>query len=185
MTKLIGIYAPYPLSGKGEVLKVFQEHGYQEITFARVVKETMMAFLIGLGVPEDIAYWHLYEEGKEEVIDILGITGGQLLSTFATKFVRNTINENIWLWRGLDDITEYLEDNPEPTGFISQDLRFFNEYEKCDITIRLVRKGVDSHTRAEESEGNLEDVPHTYYVENNGTLEELHDKIEDIIKEIG
>jgi len=182
----VGIYAPFPRSGKGEVLKTFVEQGYVELTFARVVKSTMKFFLMELGATEEEADWHLYDDGKEECIDVLDceMTGGQLLSTFATDYVRDTIHKRVWLDRTLQDAEEYLESNPPPKGFILQDQRFENEHYEVDVSIRLVREGVTSHTRSKKSEGNLEHLYHEYELTNNGTLDELKVKTLQIIKEI-
>ncbi len=188
----IGIYAPFPRSGKGEVLKTFVEAGYKELTFARVVKSTMKFFLMELGATEEQADWHLYDDGKEECIDVLDceMTGGQLLSTFATDYVRDTIDSSIWLNRAIQDGEEYIEyhqasqPNKPLKGFITQDLRFLNEHEACDVTIRLTRQGITSHTRSVKSEGNLENVKHDFQITNNGTLDDLQKQVLDIIKEI-
>jgi len=189
-TPLVGIYSPFPRSGKDEVKNVFLDAGYVEITFARVVKSTMKFFLMELGLTEEMAHWHLYDAGKEESIDILdnhgtgGMTGGQLLSTFATDYMRDMVDNRVWLERAIEDAKEYLLIIGEPKGFITSDLRFMNEYAECDITIRLTRKGVTEHSRSTKSEGNLENVPHDYQIVNNGSLDELKLAAHAVVMEI-
>lgn len=181
---IIAIYAPFPRSGKGEVAKTFVDNGYVELSFARTVKSTMLFFLMELGMSEEDARWYLYDDGKEEVIPLLGITGGQLLSTFATTFVRDTIDEDIWLNRTLQDADEYEQQHPDVKGFVVADQRFENEYDAGDISIRLFNPSVTSHIRSSNSEGNLEHVKHDYEILNSGTLEDLKTETERVIKDM-
>ena len=67
---------------------------------------------------------------------------------------------------------------------VVDDLRFPNEFEIFDVTIRVIRPNAPKHDRSKDSEGLLDDHTFDYIIENNGTKEDLIKLTNIIIQDI-
>jgi hypothetical protein len=161
---LVGIYSSQPQSGKSTVKAVFTEHGFIEESFATPVKESLLVVLRSLRVIEPKRY--LWGDWKHKVIPGLGVTGGYLMSTYATDYMRNSINKDVWR-NALESRLKFGK------SFVVDDLRFPNEYIIFDYTIRVIREDAPGHDRSDTSEGQLDDFSFDYIILNNGTTEDL------------
>lgn len=174
---IVGIYSPVPQSGKSTVSKLFVEAGFERLSFAEPVKQSLEPVLTGLQIPDYKEY--LYGSMKDEIIPVLGVTGGVLMSTYATNFMRNTIHPDTWL--------NILLNKVEPgKDYVVDDLRFPNEFAIFDITIKLYRPSriIKGHSREKSSEGQLDNLDFSYILVNDGTQDELKLRTESLIQKI-
>jgi len=118
------------------------------------------------------------------------ITPRLLLQLLGTDCCRNIINENIWVNALMVDyVGEYdlISDRTTYPNWIITDMRFPNEMEavkeRKGITIRVSRTGI--HTPKLEdlhpSETALDDAEFDYVIINNGTIEDLIEKVREIL----
>lgn len=162
---IVVIYSPNPQSGKTTVGSVLQEFGFTRLSLGDPVKQSLLVVLQGLGTvnPED----YLWGDKKDTIIPELGVTGGYLMSTYATDYMR-AICEDVWL--------NMLKPKLKPFTYID-DMRFENEYRHFDsigaIKIKLIRPNVSLNGRSGSSEGNLSHLPFDITLYNVGTIEDL------------
>lgn len=174
---IVGLYSPVPQSGKSTVANVFVEEGFELRSLAEPVKESLEVVLKGLGIPDYKEY--LYGSKKDKVIPGLYVTGGYLMSTYATIFMRDMIHEDTWL--------NILKKKIEPgKNYIVDDMRFPNEYHCFDVRIRLYRPSrlLEGHKRYKNSEGQLDNFSFEYTIMNDGTEDELVLRTQNVIKDL-
>ena len=172
---LIGIYSDVPQSGKSTITDYFVKRKMQRESFAESVKISLLSVLIDLGVenPKD----YLWGAKKASYIRQTQCTGGYLMSHYA-MFMRNTFGQDIWLNTTLNRMKKDV-------NYVIDDMRFPNEYGIFDYTVKVVRNGViKEHGRDETSEGQLSNKYFDYTIENNGTLQDLQDKVETLYYDI-
>ena len=109
-----------------------------------------------------------------------GLTVRQMLQKFATG-VRNEIGEDFWIQ------SLFRKFNPETDFWIITDLRYMNELSAIrkyeSIIIRIIRNDVEVSNH--QSENDLDFYTKwDYVIDNNGSKEELFEKIKQIVKEI-
>lgn len=115
----------------------------------------------------------------EEVTENFIITTPRkILQIIGTEGFRNTVRENFWV-----SIT------PTEGNFIIPDVRFENELYHIqgdnpdNITIYVKRPNNPNGTgTGHASEGQLDPEDFDYVIDNNGTLEELRNQVDDIIR---
>ena len=114
-----------------------------------------------------------------------------LLIHLGTDIIRNKIDPNFHINRLIEDIEvlSYFYDT-----FIVSDVRFPVEIEKMKekydnvFTVKIIR---DSEELNEKQKSNItetaldEYTDYDYFIDNNGTLEELEEKAKDLLKKIG
>jgi hypothetical protein len=123
---LVGLYSSLPQSGKSTVKTIFVNNGFIPLSFASAVKESLSVVLSGLGIESPERY--LWGDWKDKVIPGMYCTGGYLMSTYATEFMRNTIANDVWV--------KILLNKVQPgKNYVVDDLRFYNEYEICDARV--------------------------------------------------
>lgn len=108
----------------------------------------------------------------------------KLLQFIGTELFRQNIDDAIWvksLW--------YRIHNDEYNNYVVTDIRFPNELDffkrkmKDDfISIKVSRKGQDGSVGISGHESEKYDLQTDIVIENNGTFEELHNKIDEIVK---
>ena len=105
----------------------------------------------------------------------------EFLQWIGTDWARKK-NKNIWVDVAIRKIKQNKEDN-----IYFSDVRFINEFEALKkngfVMIKINRntKISDSHI-SENDLDNVEDDKWDYIIENNGTLEELYKKIDEIVE---
>lgn len=114
-----------------------------------------------------------------------------LFNKLGTEIIRNKIDQNFHINRLLEDIEvlSYFYDT-----FIVSDVRFPIEIEKVKekynnvITIKVQRESneLTENQKKEISETALDNyTDYDYFIDNNGTLEDLETKAKDLIEKIG
>jgi hypothetical protein len=177
---IVGLYSDVPQSGKSTVSQQFMNADYRKLSLATTVKKSLYVVLMALDVPNAEEY--LWGNMKDEVIPELGVTGGYLMSTYATDFFRNMIDENVWL--------NIIKKQYRPgEKWVVDDMRFPNEFDfiksvggRC---IRIVRPSqISALGRSEKSEGQLSGHHFDWVILNGGTLQDLQLSVQSIITTI-
>jgi hypothetical protein len=149
------------------------------------------------GIPLD----NFYDPDHKEAPDpFWGVSPRKIAQFFGTEMVRETMHrlvpevaEHFWVSRMIHCLTgqgEQVEYDEDDVVIIS-DVRFQNEYDwivsQGGIIIHLTRPGADGTVGipGHASEGGLHFTApdFTYLLVNNGTLEELHEEVDLIIKQ--
>lgn len=135
----------------------------------------------------------LQQSGRSKVS--MSMTYREFLQKLGTEAMRNGLHENVWVnalfadYNSIDKLIRITEEGLEEweegnyPNWIITDMRFENELEavvkKGGITIRVVRPGtvVGNHP----SEVALDGFIMHYEIINDGTIEELVEKVRDIL----
>lgn len=91
------------------------------------------------------------------------------------------LTQSVRAFMGSDFFTRRFFDSWDGAPIVIPDVRFAHDVEEIHrrggITIKVTRTGVPIH----EFEADVNDIETTYEVTNDGTIEELHEKINKII----
>jgi hypothetical protein len=167
-------------SGKTTVARHLSDYwGYAIVPLAEPMRDMVTAFLRSFNVlPKDIAY--LLQDGKEApILRVPGApTARKLMQYLGTEWGRNCVHDQVWIaaWEATAQNYKYV---------VTDDCRFLNEYKTIKSipgaqVWRITRqsaKVTSSHT----SEGELDDVAVDHELTNDGTVAELHAKIDAIL----
>ena len=154
----------------GKIFEYLNAQGikYAHLKFAANLK--LMASILTGGDLED----QYSDEGKEKIIDELGVTNGSLQQVLGT-ILREKLHPDIWIF----PVLKFARNNPDTVCVIS-DCRFQNEAtlikEAGGVIIRLNRKNRNIGTRDPNhiSETDLDDYPYfDLIIDNDGTVEEM------------
>ena len=173
MIKLMGLTGK-ARSGKdttGDYLS--KKYGYHTFAMAKPIKEACRV----------IFGWddrHLHGDLKEVVDPIYGVTPREAMQKLGTEYGRDMINTDIWAIRTKQEIKNN-------NLMVLTDLRYDNEAElildmggiviSVDRNLRGLINGVKNH----KSELSISSNLITETVKNNGSLDDLYKKIDDII----
>jgi len=159
--------------GKTEVSNYLTEHyGFVERAFGDKLKEVVADVF-------DIPLEALYaRDGKNDLDDRWNLTHRQILQKFGTEVARN-VNPYVWVHH----VEKWIKERPEPHILLS-DVRFHTEVEM----IRSLGGGIwkvirdapnlDFHT----SEVEQDEIKADLIIHNNGTIENLHLKLDEGVK---
>ena len=174
--KLIGITGK-ARSGKDAIAKfAWSQYGFTRIAFADAVKLSAQA-KFGLTAAQT---WD--DELKEVVIPHWNMTPRQMFQMEGTEAGRNVFGGDLWIKRFMlsYNLLKHTDD------IIVPDVRFDNEAEALRslggiiIEVRRGQAGLSGSAGTHVSESGLS-LPADYVIDNNGTLEELHEKFEAIV----
>ena len=120
----------------------------------------------------------------------------KLLQIMGTEVGRG-INDNIWVNRVIEDVKIVTEtakrfDYPE-INFVLDDCRFRNEFDRCKKLgfkmIKIYRDDnvpiIQSNDLSEIEQDTIKDNEFDFIIHNNGTLDDLDIKVNDILKKLG
>lgn len=174
-------------SGKDTAAEVLiREYGFTRVAFADALRE--MAYAIDPYVRTDTFSPGLYPFIRlSKLIDSVGWDDAKnnqqdvrrLLQRLGTEAGREILGENIWVKTALD--------NADANDIVVTDVRFPNElqgiYERRGFALRIERPGVGPRND-HASETSLTDARFSRTIINDGTIEELHQKVVDFIEPI-
>ena len=174
--KLIGITGKARLGKDCAAKFLWAQYGFTRIAFADPVKMAAQA-KFGLTTEQT---WS--DELKEVVIPHWNMTPRQMFQMEGTEAGRNVFGGDLWIKRFMlsYNLLKHTDD------IIVPDVRFDNEYSSLKslsgiiIEVRRDVAGLSGSAGAHVSESGLS-LPADYVIENNGTLEELHEKFEAIV----
>jgi hypothetical protein len=197
-------YAEFLKRGGGSNLRNFDQHyvsDWEVKKFAGKLKQTA-SLLTGIPVEkfEDQEFkklqmpecWNrLQQSGRSKIWSPM--TYRQFLQELGTEAMRDGLHTNVWVNALFADynagytISPLDVDNQAPDNWIITDMRFPNEMEavveKGGITIRVVRPGTSTGTHP--SEIALDGHTMHYEIINDGTIEDLVEKVKEILTKQG
>jgi hypothetical protein len=205
-------YAEFLKRGGGSNLRNFDQHyvsDWEVKKFAGKLKQTA-SLLTGVPVEmfEDQEFkkldmspewwkkdinWGIEKLHGEHVMKDIPMTYREFLQKLGTEAMRDGLHTNVWVNALFADynagytISPLDVDNQAPDNWIITDMRFPNEMEavveKGGITIRVVRPGTSTGTHP--SEIALDGHTMHYEIINDGTIEDLVEKVKEILTKQG
>ena len=151
-----------------------EEYTYKNKKYAENLK-CMVCFLIGCNrIDLEDREFKEKELGKEWD----GLTPRKILQLLGTEAGREIIHPNIW-------VNSLFADYTTDSNWIITDVRFPNEAQaikdRGGIVVRIERPGGESHCGgAHASETALDDYDFDIVINNDGTIEELIDKVKQL-----
>ena len=163
-------------SGKdtaGKIIYDILKPNCEIIHFADPLKDLCINYL---GLSHDDVYT---ENGKKQFNDFWKMTNREILQKVGTDAFRNGFDENVWV-----KITELKILSNTNCNFIIPDIRFDNEAEMVikhhGIVLNIERNNGNNNNHI--SEQGISNNLITANIENNGSVEELKEKISEVIK---
>jgi hypothetical protein len=160
-------------------------HGYTRVAFADRLKE---AASLVYGLSHEQVHGSL--AAKEEVDPRWGLSPRFILQQLGTE-VGRSIHPDTWIRSLLDvDIPARESAGASPTGWVVADVRFPNEAaairERGGCIVRVVRPGWDLGGAAAQhaSEVELAAIAEDFVIENSGTLEDLGNQTQLLIRKL-
>lgn len=182
--KIIALYSPYPQCGKTTVAEYLdQKYNFVRSPMAGPLKE-MLDDLLRLFMDQRRARRHIYGDLKEEPIaELGGLTARRLMQTLGTEWGR-ALDTGFWL-RVKE--AQLAFKRPYTDKIVVDDMRFPNEYEMLKgrgaTTIKILRTAALAgvpHNHV--SEGGLNGHSFDFVVVNDGSLGQLYEAIDNIVK---
>jgi hypothetical protein len=171
LPRLIGLYSPAPGCGKTTVADLFIEH--QRVSFAAPLKEAVSNMLHELGLP---GFNYAYID-KEAIVPEVGVSARHMMQTLGTEWGRSCIHPDFWVMIARAKTQRIMADG---RSVVIDDVRFPNEAAMIrDLggeLWRIDRPGV-SYDGDHSSEGALEDITPDRVIVNDGTIDQLLEKI--------
>lgn len=134
------------------------------------------------------------QESKEQRHGYWNVSPRQIAQFVGTELVRKHLGENFWLKAKQILIEDYAQADEFSFNkiIIIPDVRFQNEYDwiisKGGIVIHLTRPGAEGNIGIPNHESehplNLHAKEKTYEIVNDGTLEQLYEKVDTFIEQV-
>jgi shikimate kinase len=170
-------------SGKSTASNILKQYGYEEITFANPVKE------IGLILGFDYNDLYGSQEDKLKINEFWGVSGREFMQKFATNIMRNELHNHInmnmdgktiWVRLCEKKIIQMLKENK---NILISDGRFpdeINMIKQYNGTIVKIDRNT-SYNLEHESESYISKIKYDKVIDNNGTIDDLENKIKKLI----
>jgi len=140
--------------------------------------------------------WDYVDYGKNNSVrgSVTKMTYRDFLQKLGTDAMRNGLHTNVWVNALMADYHPPKMDQHNPSKWVITDMRFPNEFDvikgKQGITIHVSRGyvltgHVQDSNNIHPSETALDKYIFDYYIVNDGTIEELIQKVRQILKEEG
>lgn len=148
---------------------------FKKMTLAEPVKEiTKIAFRLN----DSQVYDPLFKDAKLARYPYK--TPRELMQFIGTDCFRNAFPD-IWLWNFLKRV-----DEQENRLIVVPDIRFKNEADLCDFTIRVERPGLTYEKDVHSSENDLDDYKFDAYILNEtNKLASTYSQIEAVVEKLG
>ena len=174
---VVGISGP-ARSGKDTAADFFSALKYARYSFAGPLKQGLRAML-GLSLD------HTDGNLKECELEPFGVSPRRMMQNLGTEWGRELIHDDIWLLRADKVITEWRAEDPNLRGVVISDVRFENEANWCreqgGLLVHLQRPDAAT-VLAHASEAGVEVKPSDHVVQNDGSIDELHRKLSNILR---
>lgn len=172
MIKKIALTGPAG-SGKDEIAEVLcNACGFQRIALADPIKKMLVAG--GFCSEDDLSS----RDRKEETLPLIGKSPRQLMQTLATEWGRTHVDQDIWLKLALNRVRsiEHFASRYHTQGVVITDVRFNNEAtwarQHGFVVVHVNRPDIQPVSELGVTR-QLVDLT----LDNNGTLEELGEKV--------
>jgi hypothetical protein len=174
---LIGIYSPAPQSGKSTVAtRLIQQHNFVSLPLAGTLKGMVSVLLEDFGIDDCC----LYTGDKSQVV-YNGKTVRDLLQTLGTEWGRNIVGKDLWADVWCCKVKRLMYNH----HIVCDDVRFENEahmiMELGGVMLRVIRPDAAT-TGTHASEGGLDGFQFTATIRNEGTVEDLHAKVDRLME---
>lgn len=184
---LIGLYSPYPQSGKSTFAKeLLTTPGSKLAKFADPIREVVVPFAAEFlpGGEAEVLQWLDDDRKDTRPIPGLNVTLRHMMQTQGT-WARNAINPDLYV-KIMQRRIRYQYDNYKLV--VVDDVRFENEYamlrQRGCWLIRVDRPDPPD-TVEHESNARLDHLPFDYSITNNGTMEDLRAKARVVAWDLG
>lgn len=180
--KLIG-FVGRRRSGKDTAAKALVAQGFAPVKFAGALKEMLKAYFLYVGVPAHEIDLLIEGDYKEMICGRLcGQSPRWAMQTLGTEWGRNLIGDSLWVDACLDRCHLLMGRSP----VVVTDVRFENEVAGLQgiggKIIRITRPG--TATDAHESERLIDTLPADFEIENNSTIDKLHENVLKIVNQL-
>ncbi len=184
LPRFIGLHG-YAGVGKDTIAEILKEYGYERVAFADKLREALYVLNPVILFDETVHE----EDGDfvrvQHIVDALGWDQAKrqykeirrMLQVLGTEVGREMIGQDVWVdatFKGLDKDKRY----------VFTDVRFENEHQAIDsqigLLIKVERPGVGP-ANDHKSEKPLPDKWFDAHINNNGTIEDLHTKVREIL----
>lgn len=193
-------------SGKDSTADALADHEFQRFSFAGPLKQ--IAYDIDPLITADKHYAELVDEFGVDEVKVTYPEARRFLQRLGTEGLRKNVSTSFWADLATEQVNAFLT-RPEgqvSPGIVFSDMRFYNEYETLrdfaqshgfDFTsVRIERSGVSIHQRFKKdglpttpddprlhaSEREMLSIPVDVVIDNEGSLDELREKAEALIK---
>ena len=171
LPRLIGLYSPAPGCGKTTAADLLIEH--ERVSFATPLKRAVWRMLDDLGLE---GFHYVYTD-KEAIIPKIGVSARHMMQTLGTEWGRACIHPDFWVMIARAKTQRIMNDG---RSVVIDDVRFPNEaamvFGLGGELWRIDRPGV-SYDGDHSSEGGLEDITPDRVIVNDGTIDQLKEKI--------
>ena len=171
LPRLIGLYSPAPGCGKSTVADLFIER--ERVSFAAPLKRAVWNMLNDLGLS---GFRYVYSD-KEAIIPELGVSARHMMQTLGTEWGRACIHPDFWVMIARAETQLIMNDGG---SVVIDDVRFANEAtmirELGGELWRIDRPSI-AYDGDHSSEGGLEDITPDRVIVNDGTIDQLLEKI--------
>jgi len=173
---VISLYG-YKDSGKSTAAEYLMEQGVERVKFADGLKKMLYA----LGLTEEEIEGPL----KEKPCELLGgKTPRHAMQTLGTEWGRELICQDLWVNAWKKEVSIWQDDMD--IDVVVDDMRFPNEVLAVKsikgVLVKLVRGDRPNDQHA--SEAFIDTFVPDYTIVNNGSLEDLYDALEDLMRKV-
>lgn len=191
--KVIGLHGG-KRTGKDTIAKyLIENHGYARVAFADAVRELLLRvnpwIQINWDDPEHIAIQYVFgDEAFERLSDLVADLGWDDAKEIADvrrllqqhgESARDVLDPQVWIHKAHNEVKKHIEAG---TNVVITDLRYPNEAEYVrDIWSGPVARVINDRAPKGDTHKSEQPIPDrliSFPIENNGTLDELHEKIE-------
>jgi hypothetical protein len=188
---IIALYSSVPQSGKSEVARhLLLRYSFDRLKVADPIYEMIGALSCHVFSDADSERQYLFGDKKESPWPVINVSTRVMMQKIGTDLFRKTIDPDFWLKILVERIRQLEAQHDrysESPRIVIDDCRFENEFrwlaDNGAIIIRIVRPDtyyVNNHP----SEGLLDDCEFDYEIMNDGSLDELRGRVDEIMSEV-
>ncbi len=172
---VVGVCGPLHSGKTAVALRLKEKHEFTRTRIADRLKRMLHA----MGIP-----WEYIDgDKKHEPLEILGgRTSRYAMQKLGSEWGRHLIHSDVWVFAWQAELWDlHLQTNYKTYDIVVDDLRFPNEavaIKGLNGTIIRVNRPGHEHDQSHESEAHVLDAD--IVIENDGTLDELHVKVDEI-----
>lgn len=169
MYKLVGITGKAGAGKDALASELVMQFAYTKLSFAFYLKRMLSSLPFMEALNADDRVW------KEKVHSFYKASPRMMMQTLGTEWARQMVNPEIWI-----KLAQYQIENKQmllnKKAFVFSDLRFENEAQWIrsagGVLVHIKRDNLQE-VRQHVSENQVTHKPEDFWIENNGTLEQL------------
>lgn len=169
----------YARTGKDEVAKVFEEHGFHRIGMSDALNNYLCILnpILDITMDRDVMRYadaikaFGYVDAKDKIPEVR-----RLLQVMGTE-VGRAIDPDMW-------VTEMIKLSARYDNTVTTGIRFMNEHKAMDVRIHVTRTGYGPLNDHSSEDLTGIDKGCDWYIHNGGTLEGLREQTEIVYQRI-